>query len=560
MARSRTFRTIGAGLVIVAGSLIIGCMTIETVPLVTDVDWSEYRVEEYTPSPEDWRKEIIYFLVTDRFADGDPTNNDMGVGEYNPEDVEYYHGGDFRGIVERLDYIKATGSTAIWLTPPVANQWLSPTYAGGVRYSGYHGYWAHDYYDTDAHFGTLNEYRVMVREAHERGLYVIQDIVPNHMGDFYSEDGEDINQDGIPPRPAAPFDDVDRRHEFFHFGGTTEQTRGFFSLLDDMHTENEYVIDQLIEIFKFWIRETDIDGYRIDTVKYVPIEFWERFIPEILDYAASLGKDNFLIFGEAYDFDNVIALRLEESDEFTGAYTGTADDPLFPSMLDFSVAGAISKVYTGMSVSGLSREQGSFELIAERFSDRVRNYYAPHARDQRVVFFDNHDMLRFMGEGKADQDEDLLTMAVTTLYTLPGIPQLYYGTEQAFHQPEAIKNGQPGTDNRQDLWDSGYAVNTPVFRHIARMADVRLSYDALTLGSFESIVADEGPLFLYARRHESGDALVAINRGDESLTIDATAYLDGAVFDLYEGGDEPIDDAVAIPVPAEGFRVLGVSP
>jgi glycosidase len=374
-----------------------------TVPLA-EIDFGDYSFDEYTASP-DWRSQIIYFLVTDRFADGDPTNNDLGYGEYQPEDIEFYHGGDLQGLAERLDYIVATGSTAIWLTPQVANQWLSPAYSRrGTRYGGYHGYWAQDFYAVDPHLGSLNDYRVFVREAHARGLSVIQDIVPNHMGDYYTEEGAPNDPPGIPPAPAFPFDDPSRASEFFHFGGDDIYTTGFAGLLDDLNTESPYVIESLIEIFKWWIKETDIDGYRIDTVKYIPMAFWERFIPEIRAYAASLGKEDFLIFGEAYDYDNIINKAFDASDEKTASYTGTEEAPLFNSMLDFSITGAIHEVFLGKSVNASgSGELSPFRAISERYSSRTMGYYTQESAWQRVNFIDNHDMARWMYTQKSQR-------------------------------------------------------------------------------------------------------------------------------------------------------------
>lgn len=113
------------------------------------------------PSP-DWRDQVIYFVLTDRFADGDPANNDQGVGEYNPAKSSHYSGGDLKGIQQQLDYIQGLGATALWLTPPVANQWWSEK----AQYAGYHGYWATDFANIDAHYGTLADYQAQIGRAH----------------------------------------------------------------------------------------------------------------------------------------------------------------------------------------------------------------------------------------------------------------------------------------------------------------------------------------------------------------------------------------------------------
>src|SRR5690606_15325108 len=138
----------------------------------------------------DWRDQIIYFLMIDRFDDGDPSNNDQGAGEYDPADHRRFSGGDLRGVARRLDYIRGLGATTVWITPPVANQWWN----NRVDYGGYHGYWAEDFSAVDAHFGTLDDYRALSHALHSAGMYLVQDIVTNHTGD-YMDYGDDWRAD-----------------------------------------------------------------------------------------------------------------------------------------------------------------------------------------------------------------------------------------------------------------------------------------------------------------------------------------------------------------------------
>ena len=126
----------------------------------------------HVPSP-DWRDQIIYFLMTDRFEDGNPQNNDQGAGEFDPKQSARYSGGDLAGVQKRLDYIQGLGATSVWITPPVANQWWNGTYGG------YHGYWASDFKRVDAHVGNLKDYQKLSDALHRRGMYLIQDIVLN---------------------------------------------------------------------------------------------------------------------------------------------------------------------------------------------------------------------------------------------------------------------------------------------------------------------------------------------------------------------------------------------
>ncbi len=135
----------------------------------------------HVPSPE-WQDQIIYFLMIDRFEDGNPANNDQGKGEYAPKKDGHFSGGDLQGVIQQLDYIQNLGATAVWTTPQVDNTW----WALRVHYGGYHGYWARDFKNVDEHFGTLRDYQLLSHHLHNRGMYLIQDIVVNHVGNNFS--------------------------------------------------------------------------------------------------------------------------------------------------------------------------------------------------------------------------------------------------------------------------------------------------------------------------------------------------------------------------------------
>lgn len=143
--------------------------------------------------------------MIDRFADDEATNNDQGVGEYDPQDASRYSGGDLAGIVEQLGYIQGLGATAVWITPPVANQWWNPM----VNFGGYHGYWAENFKEVDAHYGDLESYQALSDALHQRGMYLIQDIVANHTGDFftYNDENGQIRFDASQPAENVRFNE-----------------------------------------------------------------------------------------------------------------------------------------------------------------------------------------------------------------------------------------------------------------------------------------------------------------------------------------------------------------
>ena len=263
----------------------------------------------HVPSP-DWRDQVIYFALTDRFDDGDPANNDQGVGEYDPRQGHMYSGGDIAGIRRRLDYVQALGATAVWMTPPVLNQWHDKTHG----FFGYHGYWASHFKRVDPHVGTLAEYRQLSDALHRRGMYLVQDVVVNHTANFFSY-GDDWRADdpaagyrpntgSIPdPRPLqSPFDlndprrAADRAAAIYHWTPEIrdvtvrdEELNFQTSGLDDINTESPRARQALRDSFGYWIREVGVDAFRIDTAYHVPPEYFEDFLYATDDAGAGHG-------------------------------------------------------------------------------------------------------------------------------------------------------------------------------------------------------------------------------------------------------------------------------
>lgn len=210
----------------------------------------------------DWRDQILYFVMLDRFDDGNRANNDQGAGEYDPGDGRKFSGGDLAGVERRLDYIQGLGATAIWITPPVANQWWNDR----AQYGGYHGYWASDFKPVDAHFGTLAGYRRLADAVHGRDLRLVQDIGVNHTGDYFgwpggydparSEQGFELRRqpDGSTAPTQPPFDrndvrkPVDPAAAIYHwtppirdFADRRQELDWQLADLDDLDSENPAV-------------------------------------------------------------------------------------------------------------------------------------------------------------------------------------------------------------------------------------------------------------------------------------------------------------------------------
>lgn len=278
----------------------------------------------HVPSP-DWRDQIIYFLMIDRFSDGNSSNNDQNVGVYDPTKESHYSGGDLRGITNNLGYIKNLGATSVWTTPHIANMWWDPK----SNYGGYHGYWARSFKQVDEHYGTLKDYKDLSHALHSKGMYLIQDVVVNHVGNFfYYEGGYDpdnlshnfyINEKALPTKfpTQSPFDLTDVTNPEHHnaniyhwtpdiidFSNKQQETTYQTSALSDLNTTNSKVVEALKDSFGFWVRETGVDAIRIDTVKYVEEKFYEEFLHGnngLYETAKETGRNAFYSFGEIYN-------------------------------------------------------------------------------------------------------------------------------------------------------------------------------------------------------------------------------------------------------------------
>ena len=376
-------------------------------------------------------QERLYFVMADRFDNGEPANDRAGLGDdrlvsgYDPTDTGFFHGGDLQGVINRLDYIQGLGTTAIWLTPSFKNKPVQG--APGSEAAGYHGYWITDFTRIDPHLGTNQDMRRLVDLAHERGIKVFFDIITNHTADVIAYDEGEYDANGNLPyvttakepyrdTSGKPFDDrvyadgdpafppVDEQSfpyepvvppqeqdvkvpswlndpTLYHNRGTStfsgesntygDFPSGPYSALDDLWTEHPKVVEGMSEIYQTWVGDVGIDGFRIDTVKHVNMEFWQQFSPALLDHASSVGKDDFFMFGEIYD----------QSSQFVSQYT---TEGRLQAAVDFGFQGRASAFANGAATAGLR----DFYAEDDWYTDRDSNAY------QLPTFLGNHDMGR----------------------------------------------------------------------------------------------------------------------------------------------------------------------
>lgn len=508
---------------------------------------------------QDWRDEVIYQLMVDRFADGD-INNDPTV---QPGSLSRYQGGDWKGVEDHLDYLQDLGVTTLWISPIIRNVETD------ADVDAYHGYWAQDLTDLNPHFGDLAALRSMVATAHDRGMKVVLDIVTNHMGQVFFYD---MNRNGHadiyiggtgcdPNSPATPFgkgpngqclSPVTRITEFdpdwdpngvqaytslgpagrapivfvqdpsihripprpgilgtaaaYHgfgrivtYDDPDEVLRGDFpGGLKDVATENSEVRRTMVDAYAKWVELVDFDGFRIDTIKHVEHEFWQVFAKAVRDRLAAQGKKNFIMFGEAFSGD----------DKLLSSYTVKGElDSVFYFSQHYSVFRDV------FQLAHDPKQQKGTDQIANLWTQRATLYsgeaqengigVAP--RKALVNFMDSHDFGRFLFDGAGDVAA--LRNALVLLFTEEGIPNLYYGTEQDF-------SGGNDPSNREVLWAVPRPFDTTgdTFRHIAKLTRLRRQYAALRRGDTKVVystahVGTEGDAGIFAFERAGGDAM-----------------------------------------------------
>ena len=525
--------------------------------------------------------EVIYFVLPDRFENGDTANDRGGVtGDrlatgFDPSAKGFYHGGDLKGLIKRLDYIQSLGATAIWLGPVFGNKPVQG--AKGQESAGYHGYWITDFTRVDPHLGSNDDMTALVAAAHARGMKVYMDIIINHTADVihYREcaegapcpyrdraaypyqrkggvTGKAINTgfagDAVataanfaaltdPTYAYTPYVPAAEKSVkvpawlndpiYYHNRGDStfadeSSTLGDFSGLDDLMTENPRVIAGMIDIFGSWIDRFKIDGFRIDTARHVDPAFWQAFVPAMVARAKANDIPNFHIFGEVAGgtMDPGYLAQFTRRDRL-------------PAVLDFAFRWGVTDVVAG--------NKGTSELAALFDGDVL--YDGGDATAMTLpTFLGNHDQGRFARDVRrlnpAADDAEVLArvkLAHAMLLTLRGVPTIYSGDEQGF-----AGDGED-QDAREDMFASEVAVyndnvlvgtkattaranfdpSHPLYREIATLSAVRRANPALTGG--RTSVRARGPapgLFAVSRFDPvtGREILLAFNTSNAAVT------------------------------------------
>jgi len=493
--------------------------------------------------------DAIYFVVTDRFVNGDPSNDqrDQG-GAHRTFDVPTpgapagesdnigYLGGDFKGVLDNADYIRGMGFGAVWITPITDNP--DEAFTGGDPVSwrsgltdrgktGYHGYWSDNFYQLDEHWPSARlDFAAYTRKMREHGLKTVLDIVANHgspawtmpvkqpkFGQLFDASGKLVaDEQNLPPEQLDP--QHNPLHAFY-------KTKPILAQLSNIDENSAAALDYFVGAYEHWIDE-GADAFRIDAIGLTPTSYWQKFAARI-----RAKHPGFFMYGENFEYNaNKIA-------PYTRAEGGSI------SVLDFPLKKELQATF--------EHAGSDYAAVAPALFLEKGPYRNPY---ELVTFYDNHDMARLNATDNGFID------AHNFLFTARGIPVIYYGSEIGFMRgrPEHAGNRNYFGQERVNA-----APQSPIYRDLKRIANLRRESIALQRG-LQLDVAFKGDSAVFYRVYENGGttqtALVLLNKGDAAQTVDVRDWLQpGTWRDAFGEQQIEVGDHLSIAVPAHGVRV-----
>jgi len=498
---------------------------------------------------EPFASNAIYFVVTDRFVNGDPSNDqrDQG-GAHRTFDVPIpgpngetdnvgYLGGDFKGVLDNAGYIKDLGFSAVWVTPITDNP--DEAFTGGDPIAwksgladrgktGYHGYWSSNFFELDEHLPSPGlDFAAFTRQMRDKGLSIVLDIVANHgspawtmpviqpkFGKIYDANGKLVaDEQNLPPEQLDP--QHNPLHAFY-------KNKPILAQLSNIDENNPAALDYFVAAYDKWIGQ-GAAAFRIDAVGLTPPGYWKKFGDRI-----RTAHPGFFMFGENFEYD---AKKI-------APYTRSDGGNI--SLLDFPLRGKLAEVF--------EHPGSDYATVAPALWLENGPYRNPY---ELVTFYDNHDMARLNAT-----DEGFIDVN-NFLFTARGIPAVYYGSETGFMRgrPEHGGNRNFFGQERVDA-----APKSPIHKALARVANLRKSSIALQRG-LQLDVSLKGDIAIFYRVYENDGhaqtALVLLNKGDRERALDVREHLQAGNWrDAFSGESVAVHDRVSATVPAHGLRVF----
>lgn len=456
-------------------------------------------------------EDVLYLIMPDRFADGDPSNNTLKEMnfpvEVNRKDPNARHGGDLKGIEKNLDYIESLGMTAIWLNPVLENDMPGGTY---------HGYATTNYYRVDPRFGTNEEYRTLIANSHKRGIKVVMDMIFNHSGSSHPwledlpskdwlnyPDGSKLTNFRLSTINDPYASDYDR----------TRSVKGWFvPSMPDLNQQNPHLMRYLIQNSIWWIEYSKIDGIRMDTYPYADMEPMAQWIADV-----QKEYPGYNIVGEAW-YGDVAGTAYWQR----GSRLNKQGDPNLPTVMDFPT----------MIIATQAFHENTLEYGKglNKIYNRLSLDYLYENPKNVLTFLDNHDTDRFL----LTEPKNLgaWKQGIAFLLTTRGIPQIYYGTELLMHGDKKktdgdvrkdVPGGFPGDQTNEFTREGRNQMQNDAIDFLSKVAKWRKGNKVISEGSLKHFMPENG-MYVYERRLDDKRAVVIMNGTDKELSIDMSIY------------------------------------
>lgn len=448
-------------------------------------------------------QDVVYLAMPDRFANGD-TSNDV-ITNYKQNQIDrkkmfFRHGGDLKGIHDHIQYLKDLGITALWLNPVIEND---------QPYESYHGYAFTNYYAIDKRFGSLDDYKILIKDLNSKGIKMVQDMVFNHVGDnnWFLNDLPEIDwiHQTTDTFRRSNYRDPVLLDPYASQYDKTKNNDGWFDYhMPDLNQKNPRLARYLIQNSIWWIAETGIDSYRIDTYAYPDQQFMATWGKAVLDEFPE-----FPIFAETWVSQPAFQAHFTQGSKISKGF-----ETYLPAVTDFQLYFAIKEAFT--------KEQN--------WTDGVSRLYFTLAQDglyqdanRNITFLDNHDMSRFYSE--VSEDVNRLKGALTLMFCLRGIPSLYYGTELLFSgkaEPDGkVRQDFPGgwkEDPINKFEVSGRTTSeNEMLEWTKKLIKYRKDNEVLQTGKITQFIPENG-IYVLFRKNSEKTIMVICNTHNKEQT------------------------------------------